>query len=119
MPSAEGKRIQCVAGENACPPEDVGGPHAYFDFLAASVTRLTRNITRPKFSLATSTWTMRQISIHSHISAQHGDPAGRHSGREEPAAYTPSKPLVRHLVSHRVLFGSHSPQAIVLIGLLV
>jgi hypothetical protein len=46
VPSAEGKRIQCVAGENACPPEDIGGPHAYFDFLAASVTRLTRNITR-------------------------------------------------------------------------
>jgi hypothetical protein len=25
----------CTAGENACPPEDVGGPHAYVDFLAA------------------------------------------------------------------------------------
>ena len=24
----------CVAGENACPPEDVGGPHAYAEFLA-------------------------------------------------------------------------------------
>lgn len=23
----------CVAGENACPPEDVGGPHAYAEFL--------------------------------------------------------------------------------------
>ena len=30
-----GPKIHCVAGENACPPEDVGGPHAYFDFLAA------------------------------------------------------------------------------------
>ena len=25
----------CLAGENACPPEDVGGPHGYADFLAA------------------------------------------------------------------------------------
>ncbi len=24
----------CVAGENACPPEDVGGPHGYAEFLA-------------------------------------------------------------------------------------
>lgn len=23
----------CVAGENACPPEDVGGPHGYGQFL--------------------------------------------------------------------------------------
>jgi hypothetical protein len=23
----------CIAGENACPPEDVGGPHAYMEFL--------------------------------------------------------------------------------------
>lgn len=23
----------CVAGEHACPPEDVGGPHAYAEFL--------------------------------------------------------------------------------------
>lgn len=35
MPRADDKRIRCVAGENACPPEDVGGPHAYFDFVAA------------------------------------------------------------------------------------
>jgi hypothetical protein len=34
-PSAEGMKIRCLAGENACPPEDVGGPHAYFDFVAA------------------------------------------------------------------------------------
>jgi hypothetical protein len=27
--------IQCTAGENACPPEDVGGPHGYADFLGA------------------------------------------------------------------------------------
>ncbi|WOB11341.1 plasmid pRiA4b ORF-3 family protein [Piscinibacter gummiphilus] len=25
----------CVAGENACPPEDVGGPPGYMDFLEA------------------------------------------------------------------------------------
>jgi hypothetical protein len=35
VPSTEGKRIQCVAGENACPPEDIGRPHAHFDFLVA------------------------------------------------------------------------------------
>ena len=23
----------CVAGENACPPEDIGGPHGYAEFL--------------------------------------------------------------------------------------
>lgn len=28
-------RIQCIAGENACPPEDVGGAHGYAGFLAA------------------------------------------------------------------------------------
>jgi transposase InsO family protein len=27
--------LKCIAGENTCPPEDVGGPHAYIDFLAA------------------------------------------------------------------------------------
>lgn len=35
MPPREGARIRCIAGENACPPEDVGGPNAYFDFLTA------------------------------------------------------------------------------------
>jgi Plasmid pRiA4b ORF-3-like protein len=35
MPGAEGMKIRCLAGENACPPEDVGGPHSYFDFLMA------------------------------------------------------------------------------------
>jgi len=25
----------CTAGENACPPDDVGGPHGYAGFLAA------------------------------------------------------------------------------------
>jgi hypothetical protein len=35
MPPKDGSRIKCLAGENACPPEDVGGAHAYFDFLAA------------------------------------------------------------------------------------
>jgi len=27
--------IQCIAGENACPPEDVGGSHGYAEFLEA------------------------------------------------------------------------------------
>lgn len=27
--------LRCLAGENACPPEDVGGSHGYVDFLAA------------------------------------------------------------------------------------
>jgi hypothetical protein len=27
--------IQCIAGENACPPEDVGGPPGHANFLAA------------------------------------------------------------------------------------
>jgi hypothetical protein len=30
-----GFTIQCTAGENACPPEDVGGAPGYADFLAA------------------------------------------------------------------------------------
>lgn len=25
----------CIAGENACPPDDVGGPHGYALFLEA------------------------------------------------------------------------------------
>ena len=29
----------CVAGENACPPEDVGGPHGYMLFLATLAER--------------------------------------------------------------------------------
>jgi hypothetical protein len=35
MPESDTRRISCISGENACPPEDVGGPHAYFEFLAA------------------------------------------------------------------------------------
>jgi hypothetical protein len=31
----DGSRVKCLAGENACPPEYVGGAYAYFDFLAA------------------------------------------------------------------------------------
>jgi hypothetical protein len=27
--------VRCLAGENACPPEDVGGAHGYLEFLAA------------------------------------------------------------------------------------
>jgi Plasmid pRiA4b ORF-3-like protein len=29
----------CVAGENACPPEDVGGPHGYTRFLETLANR--------------------------------------------------------------------------------
>ena len=29
------RAVVCLAGENACPPEDVGGPPGYFEFLAA------------------------------------------------------------------------------------
>jgi hypothetical protein len=35
VPSTAGEKVLCIAGENACPPEDVGGPGAYFDFIAA------------------------------------------------------------------------------------
>ncbi len=31
----EGAKVRCLAGENACPPEDVGGPPGYFEFLLA------------------------------------------------------------------------------------
>lgn len=34
-PRASGQRIVCTAGENACPPEDVGGEPGYPEFLAA------------------------------------------------------------------------------------
>ena len=29
------RRPRCVAGENACPPEDVGGPFGYADYAEA------------------------------------------------------------------------------------
>jgi hypothetical protein len=32
-PADGGKYPRCVAGAGACPPEDVGGPHGYTDFL--------------------------------------------------------------------------------------
>lgn len=32
---AQARAVQCIAGENACPPEDVGGPHGYARFLEA------------------------------------------------------------------------------------
>jgi len=36
LPNAEPKRYAiCIGGENACPPEDVGGPYGYADYLAA------------------------------------------------------------------------------------
>jgi hypothetical protein len=34
-PAGEFPLPVCVAGENACPPEDVGGPHGYAEFLRA------------------------------------------------------------------------------------
>lgn len=33
--SAGRPKPSCIAGRNACPPEDVGGPYGYADFLAA------------------------------------------------------------------------------------
>jgi hypothetical protein len=35
MPQADTRPIRCIAGENACPPEDVGGPGGYVEFLTA------------------------------------------------------------------------------------
>lgn len=37
LPIQEGRNdwAMCLAGENACPPEDVGGPPGYVDFLEA------------------------------------------------------------------------------------
>jgi hypothetical protein len=34
-PKTGGPRVRCVAGENACPPEDVGGEPGYESFLQA------------------------------------------------------------------------------------
>jgi pRiA4b ORF-3-like protein len=34
-PSSDGVLIRCIAGESACPPEDVGGASGYVEFLAA------------------------------------------------------------------------------------
>jgi len=36
LPGAEPERYAiCIGGENAYPPEDVGGPYGYADYLAA------------------------------------------------------------------------------------
>ncbi len=37
--SAQPTCIRCIDGENACPPEDVGGAHGYAQFLAAIADR--------------------------------------------------------------------------------
>lgn len=29
------RKLECIAGERACPPEDSGGPHGYMDLVAA------------------------------------------------------------------------------------
>ena len=34
-PGPSGRVPRCITGENACPPEDCGGPPGYFDFLEA------------------------------------------------------------------------------------
>jgi len=34
-PDPDLRRPSCIAGENACPPEDVGGPAGYMDYLEA------------------------------------------------------------------------------------
>lgn len=33
--SADKIKPSCIAGGNACPPEDVGGPYGYLEFLSA------------------------------------------------------------------------------------
>jgi hypothetical protein len=38
-PNALASKIQCIAGENACPPEDVGGSPGYERFLEAIADR--------------------------------------------------------------------------------
>jgi hypothetical protein len=35
LPKAGASRLICTTGENACPPQDVGGPPGYADFLTA------------------------------------------------------------------------------------
>jgi hypothetical protein len=35
VPQSDAQPIRCIAGENACPPEDVGGPDGYAEFLTA------------------------------------------------------------------------------------
>lgn len=35
LPPESTALVRCVAGERACPPEDVGGAHGYADFLEA------------------------------------------------------------------------------------
>jgi hypothetical protein len=35
FPSAHDSKLSCIEGERACPPEDVGGVHSFFDFCDA------------------------------------------------------------------------------------
>jgi len=35
LPEGDSAYPRCIAGERSCPPEDVGGPHGYQDFLEA------------------------------------------------------------------------------------
>ena len=34
-------QIRCLAGENACPPEDVGGPRGYAEFIRAITDKIS------------------------------------------------------------------------------
>ncbi len=49
-PHDGGKYPRCIAGDGACPPEDVGGTHGYAEFL-----RIIRDPGHPEYE-ATLTW---------------------------------------------------------------
>ena len=54
----------CIAGANACPPEDVGDPHGYADFLEAIADPPIRN-TRICSTGASTTSTLPIFGIQS------------------------------------------------------
>jgi hypothetical protein len=35
LPAADGPAVRCVAGKRNCPPEDVGGPYGFEEFVKA------------------------------------------------------------------------------------
>jgi hypothetical protein len=62
----------CVDGAEACPPENVGGPGAYHEFLVALRDPnhpqhedvrdwASRGFYRERFSTRVATWTMRDV----------------------------------------------------------